>query len=110
MHKDVLISGVTPDEGRIIDGIEDLARPTMSDFAEFGQQRAYPGFQTFESSPAIICFASLVIGAANDQVLSVAAAVFKAHVVIGIERVPIERVLDAVSLNRHRHRICSVGG
>ena len=50
-----------------------------------------------------------MIGAAGDEVLGVAASVLEADIVIGIKRVPVERVLDAVALDGDRHRIGAIG-
>jgi hypothetical protein len=58
--------------------------------AERGNQTSYPGFQTFEADPGVVGLAGLVIGPAHDQVVGRARARLEAHIVVGIERIPIE--------------------
>ena len=71
---DVLVAGIASDEGGIVDGVEDLPGPAMRDVAELRQQSSDPGLEAFEPHPAVVGFAGLVIGAADDEVLGVAAA------------------------------------
>ena len=108
MDEDVLVAGIASDERGIVDRIENLPGPAMRDVAELRQQSPDPGFDPFEPRPAVVGFAGLVIGAADDEVLGVAASGFEADIVIGIERVPIERVLDAVARDGDRHRVGAI--
>ena len=75
MVKDTLVARVTTDECRVVDGIEYLPRPAVRDVSKLGQQSPHPRFDPLKPRPGIVCFAGLVIGAADDHVLGGAATV-----------------------------------
>ena len=90
-HVHILATGIAADEAAIVDGLEDLSGPAVRLPAQIRDQASDPRFQAFEADPAVIAFTGLMIRPANDQVVGCSRTELKAHVMVGIERVPIER-------------------
>ena len=54
-----------------------------------------PGFQGLIADLGVISFAALVIATADDEKIGSVLTGLQPHIVVGIQRVPIERVRDS---------------
>src|ERR1044072_671785 len=88
---DVRVAGIAPAECGVVDRVEHLPRPAMRDTANVRHEITDPGFERLVANLRVVGLAALVVRAANDEIIEMLARVL-AHIMIGIERVPEERI------------------
>ena len=76
----------------VVDRIQDLARPAVDLTSQLRDQGPHPRLDRLESNVAVIRFAGPVIGASDNEIVSGTRPRIEPHVVVGIRRVPVERI------------------
>ena len=80
----------------------------MRFLSETGHQRPDPGFESGEPCDRMILFTRLLVLAADDQQILSVGCGGETNIVIGIERIPIQPVLEFPVFQGEGHRICAV--
>jgi hypothetical protein len=99
---DVGAARIAARERHEVDRLQDLARPAIFGAGEGGIARPRPAFQVVEPSLHVDRLArAMVFAADDDQVLGLAERL-DAHIMIGFQRIPDERVRDGSLGDRGR--------
>src|SRR5438094_3427553 len=96
-------------EANEINRLEHLTRPAMGDLAQVWQSIARPALKRGKALHAIVCFAGLVVFAADDHDVLIGGERLQTDIVIRIEGVPIERIWQGAGRNLCRDRVSAVG-
>src|SRR5205814_3053428 len=90
--KHPMTAGAMANEGRVIDRVEYLSRPPITDRTEFAEPFARPVLERLEALGRIVGFARTMILAADEQQFRRSPRM-EPHIVIGVFGVPVEDVL-----------------
>ena len=85
--------------GQAVDWLHNLARPAIVRRREARKAVAGPGFQLLEPFLHVIGGAGPMIFAAADQPILTLTGRLEAHIIVGPERIPHQRVLDTAARN-----------
>ena len=91
-HEDVLAAGIAADEAGVVDRVHDLARPAMRFAAELRHEPPDPGLQIPQTAPRRHPPRRSCDRRRRRSDTPSRRARLQADIVIGIERVPVERV------------------
>ena len=110
MHVDVIASRIPADEAGVIDSVEHLSRPAMSDVFRALESDCASRLRGPESGTSASSASPLLWSPPPTMRKSVATiARLQPHIVVRVERVPVQSVRNSSFRNRKGHRVGAIG-